>query len=474
MIYYLKPRTVRSNSDQPSSNYMDPLHHRLRSDLMRIYSAGIESCSPQQIFEKTVRIVHDSLQVQCLTGRRLVWPLDAHPKVWILAAGKAAAGMADALYPLVQDRVAGGLIVTPPKAPLPVSPLPHMEAGHPLPDNRGVMAARAWSSVMRMGAPGDLIFVLLSGGASALLPSPVDGVSLEDKANLTQMLLLAGADIHEINSVRKHLSTLKGGRSLLLNQQATVLTLLLSDVAGNDLSAIASGPTVPDSSTYSHALSVIHSHNLASVTPPSIMRYLNAGAEGLHPETPKPGDPIFRRSSTVLLADNRQLLSACSDAARELGYNARILEAALHGDAARAGTEAARWASEIRKLSMPMPPPACIIAGGETTVAVTGHGKGGRNQHAALAAAYALAGCNGCALLFGSSDGVDGPTQAAGGLAFADSLARARNAGISIQDSLSACDSFNALSRLNDAIVTGPTGTNVLDVSITLVQTASH
>lgn len=467
MIYRFRPASKTPGSRV--AQFTDPRRQELDLMARQILAAGLRHSDPSVVVQRSIRKEGDALAIQSTGGRRLTWPLAAHHRVWLLAAGKAAAGMADALYPMLGNRVAGGVVVTPSGSPAPTCPLPHMSAGHPAPDARGLMAARVWAGFLRHAERNDLVLVLLSGGASSLLPAPVPGVSLEEKAELTRTLLARGASIHELNTVRKHLSQLKGGRMVPLADPAQMLTLVLSDVADDDLSIVASGPTVPDPSTFAEALAILNRYEIAPDAAPGIVTYLQRGADGLEEETPKPGDPIFRPTQTVTLADNRWLLTACAQEARKLGLNTLVLDSSLCGEARVVGQTLAEKILDIRRNEMPVGAPACLIGGGETTVRVLGAGKGGRNQELALAASVALAGCEGVALLSAASDGVDGPTSAAGAIAFGDTFSRARRAEFSPNDCLNRNDSNPLFDALGDLVLTGPTGTNLLDVQIGLV-----
>lgn len=467
MIYRFRP--APKTPDGNVSRFQDPRRADLNLMARHIFAAGMRQSDPAAIVQRSVRREGDCLAILSAGGRRLVWPLSGHGRVWLLAAGKAAAGMADALYSMLGPQVTGGLVVTPEGSVAPACPLPHMQAGHPKPDVRGMMASRVWSGMLRQATRTDLVLVLLSGGASALLPAPVPGVSIAEKALLIDTLLTRGASIHELNTVRKHLSMLKGGRMVPLADPAQMLTLVLSDVSDDDLSVVASGPTVPDPTSFVDALAVLTRHELVPQEAPAAWHYLQRGADGLEEETPKPGDPMFRPTQTVTLADNRWLLNACASKAREMGLNTLVLDSSLCGEARLVGQSLAERVLDIRRNGMPIAAPACLIGGGETTVRVIGNGLGGRNQELALAASIAIAGCEGVALLSAASDGVDGPTSAAGAIAFGDTLARARLADHSPHDCLNRNDSNSIFDALGDLVVTGPTGTNLLDVQIGLV-----
>jgi glycerate 2-kinase len=406
-------------------------------------------------------------------GRRLIAADESlalgRGRVLLLAAGKAAPAMAAAAEEVLGARMTNGLAIgSAPGPPLRRTRL--LLAGHPLPDARGLEAARAVEVMVRGLADDDVVLVLLSGGASALLPAPVPGVSLEDKAAVTSRLMRAGATITELNTVRKHLSRLKGGGLARAAAPARVVTLVLSDVVGDDLSTIASGPTVPDPTTYADALRILDDRGLASAVPPSVRRHLEAGRHGEAPETPKPRDPIFRRVRTRLIGSNRISVQAAAREARRQGLRPLVLTTRLEGEAREVARALVAILRECVESGTPSAPPVCLLAGGETTVTVRGRGRGGRNQEMAVAAAEVLASFPVEAVMAAlATDGVDGASDAAGGVADRTSVARAQALGLAPPAAfLAANDSSAFLGPLGDLIVTGPTGTNVVDLAVLL------
>jgi hydroxypyruvate reductase len=314
----------------------------------------------------------------------------------------------------------------------------------------------------------DLLIVLISGGASALLPAPVEPITLSDKQQTTDLLLRAGADITELNTVRKHLSALKGGNLAALAYPATTISLVLSDVIGDRLDVIGSGPTVPDSSTFSDAFAVIQKYKLTRRIPKAVRRRLEAGAAGKAPETPKPGDPLFRNVHNVVIGSNRLSLEAAAGQAKALGYRTLILSSTMQGEAREVARVHAQILREVHLSGHPLRRPACILSGGETTVTVTGSGKGGRNQEFALAAAIDIAGLNDALVLSAGTDGTDGPTDAAGAIATGDTVKRAAALGLDARKHLCTNDAYPFFDALCDLIRTGPTGTNVMDIHLLL------
>jgi hydroxypyruvate reductase len=377
--------------------------------------------------------------------------------------GKAARAMARAAEETLDGRLGPGLAVgVDEDAPGPRRIL-FRTAGHPLPDRRGLAAARQVETLARGLRRADVLLVLLSGGASALLPAPAPGLTLADKVETTRLLLEAGADIESLNAVRKHLSRLKGGGLARLAHPARVVALALSDVVGDDLSVIASGPTVPDPTRYVDAGAVLHRHRLWSRVPPRVRRRLEAGRAGRLPETPKPGDPVFRRVTTSVLAGAREALAAAARAARRAGFETHVVTRTLRGEARDAGADLAHGL-----LAGPFERPACRLAAGETTVRVRGPGVGGRNLELAVAAARPLAGRDALLAAF-ATDGRDGASRSAGGVVTGSTLERARRLGLADPEAfLDVSDAESYLAPLGDLIVTGPTGTNVADLVVML------
>jgi hydroxypyruvate reductase len=390
-------------------------------------------------------------------------------RVVLLAVGKAARSMAAAAERCLGDALAEGLAVCNAEGPA-LRRTRVLLAGHPLPDARGLRAADEAFALLGRLRPHDLLLVLLSGGASALLPAPAPGVSLEDKAAVTSCLLRAGATIHELNAVRKHLSRAKGGGLARAAGGARVATLLLSDVVGDDVSTIGSGPTVPDPTRYADAVAALRARGCWDAAPASVRAHLEAGLRGETPETPKPGDPVFARGSVEVVGSNALSLGAAAAAARRLGFRALPLTTRLEGEAREAARVLVAVLRECVERGRPARPPLCLLASGETTVTVRGDGRGGRNQELVVASIEPLAGFPRPALVASlASDGIDGSSDAAGGIADDQSLARARALGLAPPSAfLAASDSSALLASLSDLIVTGPTGTNVLDLSVLL------
>ena len=389
--------------------------------------------------------------------RDLDLDLGSTRRVLVLGAGKASGAMAAAVEAQLGDRVADGFVVVKDGYAVPTRRVRIVEAGHPVPDARGERAAATILEHARIAGADDLVFMLISGGGSALMPAPVPPLTLQEKRTVTQLLLAAGATITELNAVRKHLSLLKGGQLARAAAPARVVTLVLSDVIGDPLDVIASGPTAPDSSTFDDAIAVLRRRGVWDAMPPSVRARLEAGARGEVQETPKPGDPIFTRVTHHVIGNNALVTDAAVARAAELGYRPTLLTRALEG-------EAREVARDLIARAKALTPPACLIAGGETTVTVRGSGRGGRCQELALAAGLAVEGVDDIVLLAAGTDGTDGPTDAAGGLADGASIARARAGGVDPRAALDANDAHAALGASGDLLVSGPTHTNLLDL----------
>ena len=405
-------------------------------------------------------------------------PASGEGAVVILAIGKAAPAMARAAIELVGKRLRGGLVVTRygHAAGWQLDPLRVIEAGHPVPDRAGLQAAEAVLDLLGHGPnppllqPGDQLLALISGGASALLPLPAARVTLGELQTLTGLLLYSGASIDEINTVRKHLERLKGGELARAAVPTRMLALVLSDVVGDRLEVIASGPTVPDPTTWQAAWQVLERYDLVERLPDGVRQRFQAGLAGQIPDTPKPDDPLFERVTTRVIGSNRLAAQAAVAQAEALGYRGLLLTTFVEGEARQAGLLAAALAKGVIYQGDPFPAPACIVFGGETTVTVRGPGKGGRNQELALAAALAMEGLPGAAVMALATDGSDGPTDAAGALVDGSTAARIRQSGSDPDAALAANDSYPALHSAGALLHTGPTGTNVNDLTVILVE----
>ena len=438
-----------------------------RGSIAHLTQAALEAVDPAQAVRRAVRREGNVLHV----GPR-IYRLDEVERAIVVGGGKAGAPMAQALSEILGPALRAGWINVKQghlvDAPLPPE-LTICEAGHPIPDENGRTGAQRIIELASQAGERDLVFCLISGGGSALLPLPVEGISLADLQALTDALLRCGATINEINTVRKHCSQIKGGQLARAAAPATVVALILSDVVGNPLDVIASGPTVADTSTFADACAILGKYDLVDTIPGAVRAHLHAGLEGQLPDTPKPGDPIFARVQNVIVGSNAIAACAAQAAAQEMGFHTLLLSTYIEGEAREVGRVMAGIAKSLAVEGWPIPRPACVIAGGETTVTIRGTGKGGRNQELALAAALALEGWEGTTVVTLATDGTDGPTDAAGAIVDGTTVARAQAVGLSAAEALAGNDSYTFFDRLGDLIRTGPTNTNVNDLLLILV-----
>ena len=397
------------------------------------------------------------------------YDLKAFRHIYVVGAGKAGGLMAAALESILGDRLTGGVVNVKYGHTVPVHRIELIEAGHPIPDDAGVQGAARIVRLLESLDEEDLVFCVLSGGGSALMPLPVAGITLEEKQAVTGLMLDCGATINQMNTVRKHISQMKGGHLARLASPATVISLILSDVIGDPLDVIASGPTVPDPSTFADCRAIMTRYQLENTIPASVIRHMQEGEEGRNPETPKPGDPVFKCVQNVLIATSRQALEAARTEAEHRGYHPLILSSSIDGETREIARMYTAIAREIRTSGHPVPPPACIISGGETTVTIRGKGKGGRNQEFVLAAAPGISGLDQTVVFSAGTDGTDGPTDAAGAIADGLTIARAQQAGLDAESYLNENDAYHFFETLNDLIITGPTNTNVMDLRLLLV-----
>lgn len=385
--------------------------------------------------------------------------------IYVVGAGKAGDAMARATERVLGRRITRGLLNVKDGHTAALRRIELHECGHPVPDQRGMEGARRIAEIAAGAGADDLLLCLVSGGASALLPLPADPVTLDEKQETTKLLLACGANIHEINAIRKHISEIKGGQLARLAYPARVLTLLLSDVIGDNLDVIGSGPTAPDVSSFAGAKAILEKYGIFDRVPESVRVRIERGICGEIPETPKRNDPAFARVRNVVIGSNRLAVDAAAARARGLGFRTMVLSTFVEGETREIGRMHAAIAREIVHSGRPLKPPACVITGGETTVTLRGDGLGGRNQEFVLAAAIDIAGLPGVVVLSAGTDGSDGPTDAAGALADGGTLRRDPRA----MDFLSRNDSYHYFEGLHDLIVTGPTHTNVMDVRLILV-----
>jgi hydroxypyruvate reductase len=386
--------------------------------------------------------------------------------IYVVGAGKAGASMAKAAERALGRRITAGLVNVKHGSTAKLRRIELNPSGHPIPDEAGVRGSTRIAEIAAEAGAGDLVLCLISGGASALLPLPAEPITLAEKQATTQLLLACGANIHEFNCVRKHLSRIKGGQLARLAAPAAVEALLLSDVIGDDLDVIGSGPTAPDASTFAGAFAILEKFQLVDRVPASVRERLERGVRGEIAETPKAGDSLFRGVRNVLVGNNRLALDAAAKCAKALGFRTLVLSSEIQGETREIARMHAAIAREIVSTSRPVKAPACIITGGETTVTLRGDGLGGRNQEFVLAAALEIAGLHDVVVLSAGTDGSDGPTDAAGAIADGDTLRRNGEA----RGFLDRNDSYRYFHSLGDLLITGPTDTNVMDVRVILVR----
>jgi glycerate 2-kinase len=434
-------------------------YDRARETAHEIMRAALKAVDPAQAVYTALRLEGDLLRIGDAT-----YDLTRYRRIVVVGAGKASAPMARAVEEILGDRTGGGVVNVKYGYTDRTQHIRLHQAGHPVPDENGLEGTRQIVELLSQAGEDDLVLCLISGGGSALMMLPEDPISLADYQALTDALLRSGATINKINTVRKHIEQVKGGRLAKVAAPAQVATLILSDVVGNPLDFIASGPTVPDTTTFSDALGVLEEFSLLDAVPPSVTDWLQRGRRGEVPETPKPGDRLFERVSTVVIGSNDIAAEAALSRARELGFSSLLLTTYLEGEARDAGKFAAALAKELVHRHNPVPLPACLILGGETTVTVRGRGKGGRNQEIAVSAAMAIRGMERVLIAALATDGTDGPTDAAGGIVDGRTLERAEAKGLDARAALADNDSYAYLRDVGDLLVTGPTNTNVNDL----------
>jgi hydroxypyruvate reductase len=438
--------------------------------LLDMFHAALAAVDPYRAVRKAFRVENNAL----LVGGG-VYNLDVFDRVMVVGAGKASASMARAIEEVLGEKISQGILVVKYGHAGKLSTIEQIEAGHPIPDQAGMIGTQRILDAVRQADERTLVICLLSGGGSSLLVAPLPGITLEHKQKTTDLLLKAGATIDELNTVRKHLSAVKGGRLAQAARPATVVTLILSDVIGDRLDVIASGPTASDTSTFADAARVVERYTLTSVLPAEVASFLERGKAGQEPETVKSGDACFLKTRNVIIGSLAQALAAAREKATALGWRAEVLTAELQGEARYVARSLARQARQVQDELKPGER-RCLLSGGETTVIVHGNGKGGRNQELALAFAVETAGTPGVTLLSAGTDGTDGPTDAAGAVVDGLTAQRARELGVHPEPYLGNNDSYTFFSKLDALdyekrlLVTGPTGTNVMDIQILLIE----
>ena len=446
------------------------LNAKLKKDAKAIFKAALAAVEPSKAVTQTLSRSKDMLSI--VQGKKVIKTLDLKKfnRIFIVGGGKATAPMAKAVETVLGSKITTGLISVKTGHGLKLKKTTVWEAAHPVPDQNGVEAARQMKELLEGTDENDLVFSLISGGGSALLPLPVEGLKLSEKQTVTKMLLESGATIHEINAVRKHMSQIKGGQLARIAAPSTVINLMLSDVVGDDMDTIASGPFVPDRTTFEEVAVILAKYRLMKKVPKAVRTILKKGLIGRIEETPKEDEPAFKNITNLIVGSNFLALAAASDMAKSKGYRPLILSSSIVGETREVARVHVALAREIRATGNPIKAPACLISGGETTVTIKGSGLGGRNQEFVLAAALDLDGQDDVLVFSAGTDGTDGPTDAAGAMADGNTSARALQAGLSPQHHLDQNDAYPLFQKLGDLYVTGPTRTNVMDVHLVLIN----
>jgi glycerate 2-kinase len=425
------------------------MKHNLRRDAKAILMAALAAADPTGAVEQILRNRGD---------------LDRFERIFVVGAGKAGGTMARAVEDFLGSRISAGCVNVKDGDTVRTRLIELRPCGHPVPDERGLNGAKRIAEICMEAGENDLVICLLSGGASALAPYPAPPITLSEKQETTRLLLTSGASIHEINAVRKHLSVIKGGQLARLAAPAHVLSLILSDVVGDDLDVIGSGPTAPDASTFETAYAVLEKYKLRDRVPARVRERLKNGAR----ETAKAADPLFENVENIIVGSNQKSLESAARAAKDMGYRTLILSSTIEGETKDVARMHAAIARQIRNHAQPVRPPVCVISGGETTVTMQNGnaGKGGRNQEFALAAAMEVEGLEDVLILSAGTDGTDGPTDAAGAIADGTTVTRANSKAA---DALENHDAYPLFQELGDLVTTGSTGTNVMDLHLILV-----
>jgi glycerate-2-kinase len=441
------------------------VYAKLRSDALTILGSALDAVDPKEAIYHKVKVEENKLTTEGKT-----YDLNRFRQIYLVGGGKAGGPMAEAIESLLGDRLTGGIvnILQGTENRYQVNRVKLVGASHPVPNETGASGVAEMLSKVTGLTSKDLVIVIISGGGSALMPSPAEGITLDDLQAITGRLLKRGATINDLNAVRKHLDSFKGGQLAKRCQPAEVLSLILSDVVGDPLDTIASGPTVPDSTTWMDAESVLKKYDSWESAPEPIRRRVEKGLTGEIPDTPKVKDPAFSKTQNIIIANNSYAAEAASKKATELGYNSMILSTMIEGEARVVGGVYASIAREVVSRGRPIRAPAAIIIGGETTVDVKGSGKGGRNQEVALGAAKKIAGTP-CLIASLATDGIDGPTDSAGAEVDGSTLRKIAKLNLSIEDALRDNDTYHLFEKVGDLLITGATGTNVNDLALVLV-----
>jgi len=437
----------------------------LREKALSIFQASLKGADPKLCVKRFLKIENENI-----TAGNFRKNSNEIKKIFVTGAGKASALMAQAAEEILKDRIDEGVVISKKGPEVSLKKIELHYGGHPYPDENGAKGTRKIIEILSNAGESDLIIFLLSGGGSALLVSPFEGISLEDKKKMTQLLFECGANIDEMNTIRKHISRVKGGRLAKIAYPAQTVSLILSDVIGDRLDSIASGPTAPDPTTFDDCFEILNRYNLLDKIPKSIKLFLEGNKGKKENETLKPGDEVFQKVENLIVGSNLLALKEAEVKATDLGFNTLLLSSTISGDTTKAAEEHALLAKEIRSGLKNPYPPACIVSGGETTVEIKGKGKGGRNQEFVLVSAMQIDGLIDVVISSMNTDGIDGPTDACGAICNGYTISRAKKLKLDPQDYLNRNDSYHFFEKLGDLIKTGPTNTNVMDIHIILVS----
>jgi len=454
------------NKDDLINNAVSDVDKEARRIALDVIEKVMESVDPKRLIYSKVKVSDEKLIID-----NEAFDLRGFRRIFVVGGGKASGYMAEAIEEILREKINDGIIVVPhgTSKKFRTRIIRVHEASHPIPDRSSVEGAKKIIELTEEAEESDLVICLISGGGSSLMAYPREGITLEDKRKVTEILLKCGATINEINTVRKHLSKFKGGQLARSVYPATLISLLLSDVIGDPLDVIASGPTVPDPTTFKDAIAVLRKYNIWDITPQSIRELILNGEKGLIQETPKASDPCFEKAHNFIVGNNRVACLSATNELKEKGLNVLLLTSYAEGEARDIGLLISAIAKEILSSGNPIPRPAGLVIGGESTVTVTGKGIGGRNQEIALSSALKIAGLKGVVITSFSTDGIDGPTDAAGAIVDGNTIARSAIKGLNAENYLYNNDSYTFFKNLGDLIFTGPTGTNVNDISLLIV-----
>ena len=442
-----------------------------RGCLIDIFNSALKTVDPYNAMIERVKVVGN---IMTINGQD--YDLDNFNRIVVVGAGKATAPMVQAIEKNLGERVNGGIIIVKYGHTRSLRKIRQVEASHPIPDEAGLKGTEGIVEMLKEADEKTLVVCLISGGGSSLLVSPADDITFNDKQEVTDLLLKSGATIDELNTVRKHISNIKGGKLAQIVYPATIVTLILSDVIGDRLDVIASGPTVPDNTTFQDAIGVIEKYGLEDKLPTTVLRFLKQGLNGKIGDTPKAGEVFFENARTIVIGSIKQVLNAAMEKASTMGFEPEIVTSELQGEARNAARYLAERAVEVQKSLKSGERSRCLISGGETTVTVKGKGLGGRNQELALAFAIEIEGMKGIMMLSAGTDGTDGPTDAAGAIVDGETVPLARKFSLDPLVYLEDNDSYNFFKRLDSLskekyhLITGPTGTNVMDMQIIIAE----